>query len=357
MHLVELECRGFRCLEPTRFHPGRGINVIRGGNAQGKTSLLEAVLFAATTRSHRTNTDGELPRHGSGEFHVRLAAQRSDREVTVAAHYWQGAKRFKVNGVAQARLSDLLGRIPVVFFCPEDVALVRGGAGVRRRFLDAEISQVDAQYLHALQQFRQVLRQRNELLKQSKPDRAMLDVWDVQLVSSGSKLIRARRTYIQELGVLAAEAYQRISEAEPLLLRYEPDADAGQELEYALDRTRESDMRRGLTSRGPQRDDVLILIGGQPARSFGSQGQQKSAALALKLAEVELVHRRMGEYPLLMLDEVLAELDDARAHRLFEAIGPAVQCLVTTTELEHRPGRFGRATSGFRIVEGSLQEA
>jgi DNA replication and repair protein RecF len=357
MHLIEMTCRGFRCLEPTQFRPGRGINVIRGGNAQGKTSLLEAVLFAATTRSHRTNTDGELPRYGSGEFHVHLMAQRADREVTVETHFWQGAKRFKVNGVPQTRLSDLLGRIPVVFFCPEDVALVRGAAGVRRRFLDAEISQVDAQYLHALQQFRQVLRQRNELLKQAKADASMLDVWDVQLVSAGSKLVRARRTYISELGVLAAEAYQRISGAEPLSLRYEPDADAGEALQYALDRGREGDIRRGLTSRGPQRDDVAVMIGEQPARAFGSQGQQKSAALALKLAEVLLVHRRTGEFPLLMLDEVLAELDDARAQRLFETIDSQVQCLVTTTELEHRAGRFGRDTMGFRIAGGRLIEA
>ncbi len=357
MHLCRVQCRQFRCLDAADFAPGAGVNIIRGGNAQGKTSVLEAILVAATTKSHRTNTDANLAQHGADQFHVYLDAARHDREVALEAHWWQGAKRFKVNGVAQTRLSDILGKVNVVFFCPEDVALVRGGAGVRRRFLDMELSQISAGYLAALQQYRQALRQRNELLRVPKREPALFEVWDAQLVEQGGLLMRERRAFIAELSTLAGEAYARISGAESLALAYTPDADGAEALQYALDRALDTDARRGLTSRGPHRDEVRVLVGGKPARQFASQGQQKTAALAIKLAEVTLVQRHAGEYPVLMLDEVLAELDAARAQRLFEAAGPEVQTIVTTTELEHRPGRFGAEGTEFRIEQGKITPA
>ena len=244
-----------------------------------------------------------------------------------------------------------------MFFSPEDVDLVKGGAGGRRRFLDMELSQVDGAYLAALQQYRQVLRQRNELLRQPKADVSLIEVWDAQLVRYGGEMIAARRAFLEELAPLAAAAHAGIARGEGLGLAYAPDVEGGEALEKALERSRDSDIRRGVTSRGPHRDDMEMRIGGHPARSHGSQGQQRTAALALKLAELELVHRRAGEYPVLMLDEVLAELDAARAKELFHAVGPEVQCLVTTTDrsealdfperdrriFEIQGGRLGRA--------------
>lgn len=356
MQLLDMECRDFRCLEALRFAPAPGINVVRGGNAQGKTSILEAILFATTTKSHRTGNDAELARHGTEQFHIRLRGARQGRDASIEAHYWQGAKRFKVNGVAQTRLSDILGKINVVFFCPEDVDLVRGGAGMRRRFLDMELSQLSATYLAALQRYRQVLRQRNELLRAPRPDHALLDAWDIQLVREGAQLVAERREFVRGLSTQAATAYTGIAQAEPLHLDYEPDAEDGETLRQALERSRDGDARRGLTSRGPHRDEVRIFVGGRPARQFGSQGQQKTAALAIKLAEAGLVKARTGEYPVLMLDEVLAELDAARARRLFAEIGPGMQTIVTTTELEHRSGRFGADMTGFRIERGQLEK-
>ncbi len=332
MRLTELHCQSFRCLDRLHFSPGPGLNVIRGGNAQGKTSVLEAVLFAATSKSHRTNNEEDLVCHGAESFHISVAAKRADRDVRIEANWWKGAKRFKVNGVAQARVSDILGRLHVVFFSPEDIELVKGGAGERRRFLDMELSQVDASYLVSLQQYRQVLRQRNELLRRGHADPDLLAPWDAQLSVHGGALIVARRSFLSELAPLAAEAHAGIADAEPLALTYTPDVEDAESLLQLLERNRAMDLRRGTTGRGPHRDEIRLDITSHPARSHGSQGQQRTAALSLKLAELHLVKRRTGEFPVLMLDEVLAELDARRAESLFSAIPPEVQCIVTTTD-------------------------
>ncbi|MCC6145462.1 MAG: DNA replication/repair protein RecF [Candidatus Hydrogenedentes bacterium] len=356
MHLTHVQCRHFRCVDAIEFSPAPGRNIIRGANAQGKTSVLEAILYGATSRSHRTASEGELVQHGEPGFQVRLQAQRVDRSVQVEAFWFDGSKRFKVNGVAQSRISDILGRIHLVFFSPEDVDLIKGAASVRRRFLDMELSQISPGDLAALQQYRQVLRQRNELLRTERPDAAMLDIWDVQLTRHGVVLMEERASYLEELSRHATDMYGRIAGDEPLSLRYEPDVKTPGELAAVLAKSQQTDIRRGATGRGPHRDDVSIEIHGRPARQYGSQGQQKSSALAIKLAELELVRGRIGEYPVLMLDEVLAELDDRRAHQLFEAIPEAVQVLTTTTELDHRQEHFGAGWTSYRIDHGQLQE-
>jgi len=357
MRLTFLECRDFRCLEQVRFEPAPGVNLIRGGNAQGKTSLLEAILYVATSKSHRTTNDPSLVRHGQEGFRIRAQAERIDRSVELEANTWHGAKRFKVNGVTQSRTSDLLGRLNVVFFSPEDVELVKGGAAVRRRFLDMELSQIDHAYLNALQQYRQVLRQRNELLRQHRPDHDLLAAWDAQMVQYGERLQEARARFIGELSPLASEAYGRIAGGETLDLAYRPDVRKGEGFAAVLEQARETDLRRQHTSRGPHRDDIRVLLGGHRARVYGSQGQQKTAALALKLAELELVKSRTGEYPVLMLDEVLAELDAERARQLLAAVGPRVQCLLTTTELDLAEPAFREPCTNFFIKEGRLEKA
>lgn len=356
MLLTSVECRSFRCLREVSFRPEPGLNVVRGDNAQGKTTLLEAILFAATTKSHRTNDDRELAAYGGEEFHVRVAAQRLAREAVVDCHWWRGAKRFKVNGVPQTRLSDILGRIHVVMFSPEDTLLVQGGAGSRRRFLDMEISQVDSDYLSALQHYRQALRQRNELLRAAVPAPDLLSVWDQQLAVHGRQLMEGRASFIQQLSALAGVAYQKLAQKESMRLEYRPDIGLDQDFAAFLERQHPSDIRRKLTQRGPHRDELEFLIADRPARTHASQGQQKSAALALKLAELELVHERSGEAPVLLLDEVLAELDERRSRRLFEAVESGVQCIATTTEQQFRSDRFGQTFKSFRIEEGSLEE-
>lgn len=356
MILINHACRNFRCLKQVSFTPSPGINVIRGTNAQGKTSILEAILYVCTSKSHRTNADSELITHGEEEFHVKTAAQRSDRTVELEAHWWKGAKRLKVNGVAQTRVSDILGRINVVFFCPEDVELIKGGAASRRRFVDMELAQIDHGYLHALQQFRQLLKQRNELLKARQPDEDLLAVWDEQLATHGNAITRARAQFLAELAPFAESAHDAISNGERLSLVYKPDVKTGEDYADVLARARRNDLFRQQTTRGPHRDDVEIRIADKAARTYASQGQQKTAALALKMADLNLMHNRTGEYPVLMLDEVLAELDPHRAKQLFAAIPEAVQCLVTTTMLNPSQDPFGRDCANFRIEEGQLAE-
>ena len=355
MYITRLECRCFRRLAEMSFEPLPGLNVIRGGNAQGKTTLLEAVLYAATSKSHRTSNESELPHYGKDGFQVRAWAQRSDRDVQIEANWYRGAKRFKVNGAPQSRISDILGRINVVFFSPEDVELVKGGASGRRRFLDMEISQINPAYLGALQQYRQVLRQRNELLRANAPDPDLLDVWDTQLASFGAQVAAGRDEYVGELSGFARDAYRCIAGSEAMDLSYQPDIRTGEDYSAVLTRARVSDLKQRLTQRGPHRDDIEILIDGRPARSHASQGQQKTAALSMKLAELELVRSHIGEYPVLLLDEVLAELDAARARRLFEAIGDDVQCIMTTTGAVSSAEAFG-SNASFKIEQGHLEK-
>lgn len=355
MWLTQLTCRRFRCLDAIDFAPEPGLNVIHGDNAQGKTSLLEALLYVCTARSHRTLNERELTRHGEEGFSITATAQRSDRDVQLEAHYWQRAKRFKVNGIAQARISDILGRINTVFFSPEDVGLVKGSATLRRRFLDMELAQINPRYLAALQQYRLVLKQRNSLLKQYKPDGSMLEVWEAQLVPHGEVLMEERARFVAALSTQATDAYQRIAAQEALTLAYAPDLDGSEDFASLLARTRDTDIRRKQTTRGPHRDDIEIVIAGKPARIYGSQGQQKSAALALKLAEIALIHDQTGEYPILMLDEVLAELDAHRAQHLFEALEDKVQCLVTTTERELTEKIGNRPYRRYQMTRGQLE--
>lgn len=354
MYLKRLTCTGFRCLKDIEFEPSPGINVIHGDNAQGKTSILEALLYAATSKSHRTNTESELVAYNAEGFHIAAEATRTDRSVLVEANWWRGAKRFKVNGVAQTRVSDILGKLTVTFFSPEDISLVKAGASVRRKFMDMELSQLSPGYLAALQKHRQVLRQRNELLRAKNPDHDLLAAWDAQLAQHGALLMAERRSFINELAELAQIAYAQIARNESLKMTYKPDVDPEADFAAVLDKARPMDLQRKMTTRGPHRDDVQLFIGDHPARTTASQGQQKSAALAIKLAELNLIHRRTGEYPILMLDEVLAELDPHRAAHLFTAIEEGVQCLLTTANSANNHPLAQKNVSTYLIKNGHL---
>ncbi len=355
MRLRELSFSNFRCLHSVTLSPGAGLNLIRGENAQGKTSLLEAVMFTATSKSHRTSNEADLVTHGQDTFHTAIEVERDDRIVRIECHWHKGAKRFKVNGVSQTRLSDLLGKVSLVLFSPEDVQLIRGRAGPRRRYLDMELAQISPPYLSALQHYRQALKQRNELLRQRKMDPALLSPWEVQLCEQARVIHEHREAYIAELSKRATEKYTAIAEQEHLELRYAPDVADPSLLLETLERNRESDQRRQTTQHGPHRDDIGIRLDDQPARTHASQGQQKSIVLALKLAEVDLIRSRIGENPILMMDEVMAELDSKRSASLLEAMTPDVQCLLTTTRLDATAPFEDRQQTEFLIRKGDVE--
>ena len=354
MDITRFTCTTFRCLQDIDIALSPTFNIIYGGNAQGKTSLLEAILFATTSKSHRTTNEMDLVAHGSDGFRIHLAVHRSDRTIQLDANVYQGAKRFKVNGVAQSRVSDILGKVNTIFFSPEDITLVKGSASQRRKFLDMELSQLHVPYLIALQQYRQVLRQRNELLRRNQADVTLLEVWEEQLVQHGGVLIEKRSEFLEELSPLAVEAYHGIAGEETLTLQYLADIKPSEDFAGVLEQARPTDMRRKVTTRGPHRDDIEFMIDGHPARSKASQGQQKSAALALKLAELEWVRQRVGEYPVLMLDEVLAELDPERSIQLFKAIPHEVQCIITTTQPDLDTMLQDRPVMLFNIKQGKI---
>jgi DNA replication and repair protein RecF len=331
-----------------------GISVIRGNNAQGKTSLLECIQYAVTSKSHRTTRDADLIAHGTSGFSIRIKGIRQGQAIVLEAYTHNGAKRFKVNGVSQTRVSDILGKLHVVFFSPEDVRLVQGSASDRRQFMDMELSQIHSDYLSALQQYRLVLRQRNELLRSHRPNQELLHSWTPQLIQHGTHVMEFRARFVEELSGLAANAYSSIATGETLEIAYTPSIQSVDDYELILEQSFDSDARRQSTGKGPHRDEITISIDGQSARSHASQGQQKSTSLALKLAELELVHRRIGEYPVLMLDEVLSELDQNRSKELFRSIPESVQCLVTTTErTTERLGLTGSCTE-LEIENGQL---
>jgi DNA replication and repair protein RecF len=234
------------------------------------------------------------------------------------------------------------------------VGIVRGAATERRTFLDMELSQLNPGYLHALQQYRQVLRQRNELLRSPRVDGDILAPWDIQLAQWATVLIRDRRLFVSALDERTQEAYELVSGGERLGLRYIPNIRPDENPLDILQRGRDTDLRRGLTMRGPHRDDLEFTVANEAARAFASQGQQRTAALALKLADAALVHARTGEYPILMLDDVLSELDANRSRRLFRALSPGMQCLLTTTDLVENRDLFGSKAVHYRIKGGHL---
>ena len=336
MKLTRLLCTGFRCLNDVNFTPSSGLNLITGANGQGKTSLLEALLYVATARSHRASQDTELVQYGKQGFRIAAWADRLERPVLVEAAYYNGEKRLRVNGIAQTRVSDILGKINVVGFFAEDVALVRGAASQRRRLFDVELSKVNPEYLRSLQYYRQVIRQRNEVLRhpQAKPEQ--LDAWDAQLVHHGRILMARRVEFLAQLTPYATRYYEQIAgKGEVVELAYRPDIRADTTLEQVLSATRETDRKQGMTTRGPHRDDIEITLSGKPARQFASQGQQRSVALAIKLATAEWVREMTNEYPILALDDVFSELDSNRARRLLLSMPQHVQCLITVTETKN----------------------
>ncbi|HOQ88556.1 MAG TPA: DNA replication/repair protein RecF [Candidatus Hydrogenedentes bacterium] len=355
MRLEKIVCEQFRRLSRVAMEPAPGINVLFGGNAQGKTSLLEAVLYAATARSHRALSDRELVQHGAEGFYVSITAAGAAGRVTVDARWWQNQKRFRINGAVPDRLSDLLGRVHVVLFAPDDLELIKGAASARRRFLDICLSRVHGGYLRALQAYRQVLRQRNALLKRPQPDSTLLESFDVMLAEYGATIAWERNGWIARLDTAASALYRQLTDGrETLQIRYAPDIrDTGQYLDM-LKRSRENDLKSGATCRGPHRDDMRFQVDGQALEMFGSQGQQKSAALALRLAEANLTREESGEEPVLLLDEIFSDLDEQRTELVLEILPQSAQALVTTARpVGSLPARLRNARL-FHVINGDI---
>ncbi len=342
MILSSLRLQNFRSYEQVLLTPPRGVTVLVGQNGTGKTNLLEAVHLCCLGRSHRTNTDKDLIHYGKESAAVQLTVQRRDGEHQVGVRLYDNAARRKViyvNGKTVPRMGELIGHATCVIFSPEDLQLVKEGPAVRRRFLDMLLSQEHRSYFYALQSYNSALKQRNALLKslQSGGSVSQLDVWDEQLSKTADTVVKVRREAIAEMIPLSADHYTHIAgrKEELFSIRYTGQlAEAekpGEELMRQLQLSRGEDLRRVTTSRGPHRDDIELTLNGRELKSFGSQGQIRTAALSLKLSSFDLLTRYQEETPLLLLDDVLSELDATRRERLIERVKDA-QALLTCTD-------------------------
>ena len=342
MRITSIQLTDFRNYERAELRPCEGITVLYGNNAQGKTALLESVVLSCTGRSHRTPRDRELIRWGQEAGRVFVRAERRDgsHEVEMLLSQ-QKRKTVKVNGRALQRTGELMGHVSGVLFAPEDLRTVKDGPAERRRFIDMELSQIRPAYYYALQRYAHALMQRNRLLRDIPLTPALRDTlpdWDSQLARHGADIMAMRAEFVRGVSEAAHENHLEISGGlEDLRVKYVPSLDAGDEdpaqaLFGALSVAREIDIRRGTTTVGPHRDDLLLTLSGMDVRVYGSQGQQRTTALSLKLAELDIMRRELGEPPVLMLDDVMSELDPKRRRHLLRRL-EGVQTIVTCTDL------------------------
>ncbi len=360
MVVKELTLKQFRNYESESIVLTPGINIFYGDNAQGKTNLLEGICYCATGKSHRTSNDKECIRHDAEEALIRIVYEVRGKEEKIEIRLKKsGHKTILVNGFPSKR-SELIGRFHVVVFSPEDLSLVKNGPQYRRKFMDMELSQVDAVYLHDLQQYYHVLRQRNQLLKSGENPqlvRETIFAWDQQLAYYGLRIMEKRAAFVRKLEGYTAGIHQSITkQQEKLTIRYEC-ADLVNQSEYVakLEALLEKDLRFGTTGIGPQHDDMTLFLNGTEVRTYGSQGQQRTAALSMKLAEMQMMREELGDEPVLLLDDVMSELDVNRQRQLASYIRKN-QTILTCTGIEDSI-RDLQAEGMFHVREGSVENA
>lgn len=346
--------RNYDSLE-LEFHSGT--NLFYGDNAQGKTNILEAIYLSATTKSHKGSKDRDIIHFDAEEAHIRTYVVKDGLENRVDMHLRKNkSKGIAINGQKIKKAADLLGLLNVVFFSPEDLSIIKNGPSERRRFVDMELCQLDKLYLNDLNNYNKIVNQRNKLLKEISFNPGLKDtlfVWDSQLVSYGSKLINRRKAFIAQLNEIIYEIHTKLSGGkEELHIVYEPDV-LPEDFEKKLEVSQERDIRLKQTSIGPHRDDFSFMVGEIDIRKFGSQGQQRTAALSLKLSEIELVKKITKDTPLLLLDDVLSELDSNRQNYLLNSIGD-IQTIITCTGLEEFVNNRFEINKVFRVSNAAV---
>ena len=357
MYIESIELQNYRNYSELHMEFSQGTNILCGDNAQGKTNILESVYVCCTTKSHRSSKDRELIRFGEDESHIKLQVKKDGVPYRIDMHLKKNKpKGVAVNGIPIRRASELFGIVNVVFFSPEDLNIIKNGPAERRRFIDLELCQLNKLYVHSLVQYNRVVTQRNKLLKELSfhPEyEPTLDVWDAQMVQYGREVMEYRREFIEELNGIIGSIHRQLSgEKEELRIDYEPNS-APEEFERELMQGRAQDIRQKTSLTGPHRDDISLLINGIDIRKFGSQGQQRTTALSLKLAEIEIVKKLVRDYPILLLDDVLSELDSSRQNQLLAGIGH-IQTVITCTGLDEFVNHRFPIDKVFRVTAGTV---
>ena len=332
-------------------------NILYGDNAQGKTNILEAMYLTGTTKSHRGTKDRDLIKFGEEESHLETIVSKHGTDFQIDMHLKKNSpKGIAVNKIPIRRASELFGIIHFVFFSPEDLNIIKEGPSGRRRFIDLELSQLDKLYLNNLSNYNRIINQRNSLLKELyKQENLMetLDIWDLQLVDYGNKVMERREEFIKQVNKIISDIHFKLTGGkEKISITYEKII-GNLSLEQALKKNRERDIRMKSTSAGPHRDDLCFMAGNLDIRKFGSQGQQRTAALSLKLSEIELVKQLINDTPILLLDDVLSELDKHRQNYLLDSIHD-IQTVITCTGLDEFVNHRFSINKIFHVKNGKV---
>lgn len=337
MFVKSLKLKNFRNYDLLDLEFDSETNIFYGDNAQGKTNILESVYLTGTTKSHRGTKDRDLIKFGEEEAHIETLVEKQGVPFKIDIHLKKNSpKGIAINKIPIKRASELFGIINIVFFSPEDLNIIKNGPSERRRFIDIELAQLDKVYLNDLSNYNRIVNQRNKLLKDISERKDLLetlDIWDMQLVQYGNRVIERRKIFIEQINEIIEKVHGKLTGGkEQLKLVYESGTGI-YDLETALFKNRERDIRMKSTSVGPHRDDICFMSNEIDIRKFGSQGQQRTAALSLKLSEIELVKKVIHDTPILLLDDVLSELDKNRQNYLLDSIRD-IQTLITCTGLD-----------------------
>lgn len=342
MQIKNIEIKNFRNYKDLVVDFNDKVNIIMGKNAQGKTNLIEAVYLTSIGRSFRTSHDNELIKFDENEAYVKALAEKEliDTKVEISINR-QSKKFIKKDGKRINKTSQLLKNIIIVIFSPEDLRIVKDEPEKRRKFIDSQLAQIKPAYYNCLESYKKILSQRNVYLKEDKIESSILDVWDIQLIKYGAKLMQLRKEFIDKISEYSSKIHSKISNGtEELVIKYDPNIDYVREIrkqeeiiENVLVASRENDLRQRTTSKGPHKDDIQFYINGVNARKFASQGQQRTCALSLKLAELDFIKEETGENGILLLDDVMSELDSMRREYLIRALRNN-QIFITTTDID-----------------------
>ena len=334
MWINKIKLKNFRNYSEQEINLGKNINVFFGENAQGKTNIIESIFLASIGKSYRTSKEKELIKFNEKEAFIEIEFNKSDRDGKIKIQISE-KKQIFLNGIKLKKLSELLGNINIVIFSPEDINILKGSPQNRRKFLDIMISQLRPNYMHLLTIYLKTMEQRNNYLKlikfENKPEE-LLDIWDEKLVDAGIKIYQYRKEYIDKIYSKIKNIHKDITQGkEDIEIEYFSDATTRQNFLNELKSRRKLDIIKGYTTKGIHRDDFTIYINKKEVGTFGSQGQNRTAVLSLKLSELQVIYDDIGEYPILLLDDFMSELDSKRRENFLNSIKD-IQVIITCTE-------------------------
>mgnify|MGYP005833600557 CR=1 FL=1 len=367
MFIKSLKLKHYRNYESLNIQFAKNFNIIYGDNGQGKTNILETIFLCASGRSHRTSKDHDLIKLNKDEFYIKLDMEKEGIDSSIEINLKKNdKKKIKINEIPIKKVGNLMGHLNAVIFSPEDLMIIKEGPSERRRFIDITISQLKPSYFYDLQQYAKILFQRNALLKEIQSNRSLmntLDIWNENLVKVGSRIIKVRKDFIQRISKEAHLNHSKLTNStEDLKLTYSPSINFGEkneisEIEKAFIKKIEisisKELMKCITLNGPHRDDYELFLNNTSLKLFGSQGQQRTSILSIKLSEISIMKEETGEYPVLLLDDVMSELDNKRQEYLMNNLDK-IQTFITSTDMSFFKEKVTIDSKTFRIYSGEV---